>query len=104
MLDDESVKSPVCPICHDKLAAAGKLLHSKGQKYTLFFNCKKDGNIFEVLKLHRNFNDTWRARKTMRKATDADIEEYKKGLERSNIRRKTHTRKPRKRHTPPTQS
>lgn len=104
MLDDEAVKSPVCPVCKGTLVSCGKLLHSKGQRYTLFFNCKKDGNIFEVLKLHRNFNDTWRAKRSMKHASDSDIEEYKKGLERSIIRRKTHSRKPRKRRTPPTQT
>lgn len=96
MLSDEGVKSPACPICGGKLAEAGKVLHSKGQRYTLYFKCKHDGDLFETLKLHRNFNDTWRARRTIKKATEADVEEYKKGLERSNIRRKTHSRRPRK--------
>ena len=96
MLDDETVKKPSCPICGEPLAEAGKVLHSKGQRYTLYFKCKHDGDLFETLKLHRNFNDTWRARRTIKKATEADVEEYKKGLERSNIRRKTHSRRPRK--------
>lgn len=101
MLNDEEVKTPVCPLCKTPLKEAGKILHSKGQKYTLYFTCKKDGDLFETLKLHRNFNDTWRARRTVKKVTEAEIEEYKKGLERSNIRRKAHSRKPRKRRVPP---
>ena len=102
MLDDEKVKSPLCPICKQSLKSGGKTLHSKGQKYTLYFTCARDGDLFETLKLHRNFNDTWRAKLTVKKASEADIEDYKRGLERSNIRRKTHARKPRKRR--PTQS
>ena len=85
-----------------KLQSGGKILHSKGQKYTLYFTCARDGDLFETLKLHRNFNDTWRAKLTVKKASEADIEDYKRGLERSNIRRKTHARKPRKRR--PTQA
>ncbi len=104
MLDDPIIKEPVCPICKGELCEAGKTLHSKGQKYTFYFKCKKDGDVFETLKLHRNFNDTWRARLTMKLVGKDEIEEYKKGLERSNIRRKNFSRKQRKRHTPPTQN
>ncbi len=104
MLDDEIVKSPACPLCGVPLASKGKTLHSKGQKYTFYFECKKDGDIFEILKLHKNFNDTWRARLLMKPASQEDIEEYKKGLERSNIRRKTFRRKPRTRKPMPPRS
>ena len=101
MLDDECVKSPVCPICKKPLELRGKILHSKGQKYTFYFGCKKDGSVFEILKLHKNFNDTWRARRMMKLASTEEIEEYEKGLERSNIRRKNFRSKPRKRKSMP---
>ncbi len=98
MLDDEPVKNPACPICKGKLEAKGKTLHSKGQRYTFYFECKNDGELFEVLKLHKNFNDTWRARRIMKPVTAEELEEYKKGLENSAIRRKTfRRRKPRAR-------
>ncbi len=95
MLDDESVKNPPCPICGKPMEKKEKVLHSKGQRYTFYFECGRDGAIFETLKLHKNFNDTWRARLTMKPASNEDIEEYKKGLERSNIRRKTYRKKSR---------
>ena len=88
MLEDEIVSSPLCPICKAKLESRGKPLHSKGQKYTLVFSCERDGDLILTLKLHRNFNETWRAKRTMDKATAEKLEAYRTGLEKSNIRRK----------------
>ena len=45
------------------------------------------------LKLHRNFNETWRARRTIRLADEAALNEYREGLEKANIRRKTSQRR-----------
>ncbi len=97
MLDDETVKNPPCPICGGSLLQKEKTLHSKGQRYTFYFECKRDGAIFEILKLHKNFNETWRARRVMKSASEEDIKEYKLGLERSSIRRKVYRKKPRSR-------
>lgn len=88
MLEDEIVASPTCPLCKAKLESLGKPLHSKGQKYTFIYNCKKHGDMILTLKLHRNFNDTWRAKRTLDKATDEKLEAYRLGLEKSNIRHK----------------
>ncbi|MBR2466842.1 MAG: exonuclease domain-containing protein [Clostridia bacterium] len=101
MLDDDMVKAPDCPICGKPLSQKGKTLHSKGQRYTFYFECKNDGDIFEILKLHKNFNDTWRARRMMKPASPEEVEEYKKGLERSNIRRKIYRGKSRGRKSMP---
>lgn len=101
MLDDDIVKSPDCPICGKPLSQKGKTLHSKGQRYTFYFGCKNDGDLFEILKLHKNFNDTWRARRMIKLASPDDVEEYKKGLERSNIRRKIYRGKSRGRKSMP---
>ena len=89
MLDDDIVKLPVCPICKKEMREEDKVLHSKGQKYTLHFVCKKHGHMLLSLKLHRNFNETWRARRTVRLADEAALAEYREALERANIRRKT---------------
>ena len=88
MLEDDIVAKPICPICKRELESLGKPLHSKGQKYTFVFNCKKDGEMILTLKLHRNFNDTWRAKRTLDLATDEKLEAYRQGLAKSNIRRK----------------
>jgi DNA polymerase III epsilon subunit-like protein len=89
LLDDECIREPLCPICQARLTEKGKPLHSKGQKYTYYLNCKKDGDMFLVLKLHRNFNDTWRAKKVVREADETTLAAYLEGLERANIKRKT---------------
>ena len=89
LLEDDAVAAPICPLCKAKLEATGKPLHSKGQKYTFIYHCKKDGDLILTLKLHRNFNDTWRAKRTLDKATDEKLKAYTLGLEKSNIRRKT---------------
>ena len=101
MLDDAIVKTPVCPICKREMCEEDKLLHSKGQRYTMHFVCKKHGDMLLSLKLHRNFNETWRARRTIRQATEANLSEYREGLEKANIRRMTtRRRKTKKRRAP----
>lgn len=101
MLDDEVVKSPLCPMCKKPMREEDKLLHSKGQKYTMHFSCKKHGDMLLSLKLHRNFNETWRARRTVRLADEASLAEYREGLEKANIRRKsTRRRKPKPKRRP----
>ena len=37
LLEDEKITAPICPICKRPLEPKGKALHSKGQKYTLYF-------------------------------------------------------------------
>ena len=89
LLEDPTVDAPLCPLCKSPLTKKDKLLHSKGQKYTLHFACKKDGDMLLSLKLHRNFNDTWRAKRTIRLADEEALAEYRSGLEKSNIRKKS---------------
>ena len=93
LLDDDCVKAPLCPICRSPLKTDEKLLHSKGQKYTYHYYCKKDGDMLLSVKLHRNFNETWRAKRTVRRADEAALAEFREGLERSNIRKKTARRR-----------
>jgi len=96
LLDDDCVRSPMCPVCGKKLDASLKCLHSKGQRYTYLYSCKKDGKMLLSLKLHRNFNETWRAKRTVELADEAKIDEFKRALERSNVKRKARRRKPRR--------
>ena len=93
MMEDEVVKFPICPLCKKPMQEEDKLLHSKGQRYTRHFVCKKHGDMLLSLKLHRNFNETWRARRTVRLADENTLNEYREGLEKANIRRKTSQRR-----------
>lgn len=89
LLEDPTVDAPTCPLCKAPLVRKDKLLHSKGQKYTFHYSCKKDGDMLLSLKLHRNFNDTWRAKRTLRLADEEALAEYRSGLEKSNVRKKS---------------
>jgi hypothetical protein len=89
LLEDETVIQARCPLCKTDMTLECKPLHSKGQKYSFLFNCENDGKMILSLKLHRNFNDTWRAKRTIAKATEEQVNEFKAGVERGNaIRRK----------------
>ena len=92
MLDDDIIKSPVCPICHKPITVVGKPLHTKGQRYTIQLRCDTDGDMLLVLKMHRNFNDTWRARRTISPATEEQLAELRRQEERASIRRKARPR------------
>ena len=70
------------------------MLHSRGQRYLMLFSCKKDGQMLLTLKLHRNFNDTWRAKRTLNHATEEEIADYRRRLEEANIKRKPRSRRP----------
>jgi len=97
LLGDDVVKNPVCPICKSALHECGKPLHSKGQKYTFYYSCDKDGEMFVSYRLHRNFNDTWRAKRLIRRADEASIKAYREGLAKHESFKKKTTRKRRQR-------
>ena len=88
LLDDDLVKRPKCPLCSCEMNLKLKPLHSKGQRYTYYYHCKNDGDIFLVLKLHRNFNDTWRAKMTTERVSEEQIVELRRALDISLVRRK----------------
>ena len=95
LLDDEIVKNPVCPLCSSKLKSVSKPLHSKGQRYTFRYFCEKDGDMLLSLKLYRNFNETWRAKRTLEKASKTRLAEFEEGLVRTAVRRKSKRKNPR---------
>ena len=97
MMDDEIVKHPTCPICKKAMWEEDKLLHSKGQRYTRHFVCKKHGDMLLSLKLHRNFNETWRARRTIKQADEVALAQYLEGIEKATVKRRT-TRRRRHKH------
>ncbi len=96
MLDDDIVKAPMCPVCKKPLVLQNKPLHTKGQRYTLHYSCSLDGDMLLSLKLHRNFNDTWRAKYTISYATEEELKNFKDSLERAEVRRKPRTRRTRR--------
>ena len=97
MLEDSAVIRPLCPICKEPLTLRERPLHSKGQKYTFLYSCENDGELLMTLKLHKNFNDTWRARRTLDIATEDMLESYHSAVEKRNVRRKPINRRGRSR-------
>ena len=96
LLASPAVAQPACPLCRKPLSLLDRTLHSKGQKYTVLVGCESHGKMLMNLKLHRNFNETWRCRKTLTEATEEQIAAYREKLKSSEIRRKTRTRRRRK--------
>ena len=88
MLEDEIVKNPICPICKKPLKPLDRPLHSKGQKYTYHYSCQAHGDMFLTLKLRQNFNETWRAKRTVKRVMAEEIKEYRAALEKQNAARK----------------
>lgn len=96
LLEDGFVSKPKCPICKFELVSVSKPLHSKGQRYSYLYECKKDGKMLLSLKLHRNFNDTWRAKRTLSLANEEKVADFHRSLEIHNAKRKIRQRKPRR--------
>lgn len=98
LLEDPSVKEAVCPLCKKKMKQTEKPLHSKGQKYSFLYRCEKDGDMMVSCKLHRNINETWRAKRTVEKANEEMIADYKNKLALGETHKKFRRRRsPKKR-------
>ncbi len=93
MLEDAPIASPVCPRCGGALTRHDGLLHSKGQKYTLHYKCDEHGDMLLSVKLHRNFNETWRGKLTIDEASEEMLASFFASLEKSVQKRKIHRRR-----------
>ncbi len=96
LLSCRCVTQPRCPLCEGEMKALDKTLHSKGQRYTVLLGCEEHGEMLMGLKLHKNINGTWRARKTLTPATPEEVEAYREKLKVSEVRRKVRGRRRRK--------
>ena len=97
MLADTRAVAPPCPVCGGKLTPEERPLHSRGQRYTYLYRCAKDGRMFLSLKLQRNLDDTFRAKRLITAATDEEIDTFRRRLGESAVRRKTKSRSRRRR-------
>ena len=84
-----------CPKCDKPLTDKHSTLHCKGRRYLTLFNCEEHGPLFLQIKLQKNFDETWRARKTVFLAKETEIAEYLSRLEESEVKK---TKRKRKRH------
>lgn len=98
LLSDRLAVSPACPLCHRALDGDGRFAHHKGQKYTALLACAEHGALLLDLRLARNFNGSWRARRTLNHATDEAIARHETKLSEnkgSGRRRRRRSGKPR---------
>ena len=72
VLKDDLVEKPECPLCHKRLEFVGKMLHAKGQRYSQLCKCGEHGSLMMNVRLARNINGTFRAKRTIVEA-DADM-------------------------------
>lgn len=72
--------APVCPTCGAPLRRAEPVLHSKGNRYQALFVCETDGELFVQLRLQKNLNETWRARKLVYAADEEKKKQYRDKL------------------------
>jgi len=93
MLDDPQNLNPVCPLCGKPLERQTKPFHSKGQKYISLFHCKKDGDMFLTLRVSKNMNETYRAKRTVAKATEEDINLLKQKMKESAAYKRARSRR-----------
>jgi len=96
LLKSPEASAPRCPLCDRALSQQEKTLHSKGQRYTLLLTCREHGDMLMQLKLQRNFNDTWRARKTVAQADEESVRVFREKLKESERQKKAHTRRRRR--------
>ena len=88
---------PLCPLCGKATTSTEKTLHSKGQRYTRLIHCSKHGDMLMQLKLQHNFNETWRARKTISPADAEAVDAFKEKLKECEQQRKARSRRRRRR-------
>ncbi len=90
-LDHPGVKSPVCPMCGISLEAVDEVLHSRGQRYTRLMKCEEHGELMVNVRLQHNYNETWRARKTVTHADDETVATYRRKLAEAAEQKKLRT-------------
>lgn len=76
VLKAEAVAAPKCPLCGQPLANVERTLHSKGQKYLALFSCPEHGELFVQVRLQKNLNGTWRAKKLVYPAEEEKKKNY----------------------------
>ncbi len=99
VLNHPDIKHPKCPLCGKTFEIVGDTLHSRGQRYTRLVKCEEHGEFMVNVRLHHNFNETLRARKTVNPADEESVATYRRKLAEAEVQRKA--RAPRRRRRRP---
>ncbi len=95
-LADSAVKTDICPLCGADVESDGRILHTKGHRYQRLFRCSQHGDFSAYLRPARNFDETWRIRKCVNRATEEDITIFSQKLQEAATERRRR-RRPRRR-------
>lgn len=98
ILKDDRVELPSCPLCKKRLEKTGKLLHAKGQRYSVLCNCPEHGKMMLSVRVMRNLNDTLRGKCTIAEATEEKITAYETKLGRAEMVKTAKRRRRRRYH------
>ena len=95
---------PACVRCGRALTTEDEVLHAKGQRYSRLYTCAEHGSFLYTLHPVKNFDETWRARLRVIRASEADITKYRERLKLAVARRpyRRHRRKPKQGQAKPT--
>ncbi len=96
-LDHPDVKTPKCPLCGEFFIPAGDILHSRGQRYSRLMKCEEHGDFMVNVRIHHNFNETIRVRKTVNPADEEAIATYLRKLAEAETQRRAHAPRRRRR-------
>jgi DNA polymerase III epsilon subunit-like protein len=86
--EEEKSELHECPICKKEVKHENKSLHCKGHRYVTLYSCPEHGELFLQIKMYKNFDESWRARKTVALAKEEDIAEYIRRLDENEERKK----------------
>ncbi len=101
LLASPEAARPLCPLCGAPCEVLEKPLHSKGQRYTRLIRCETHKEMLMQLRLQRNFNETWRAKKTVAPADHEAVEAFHTKLKESERERKQRAHRRRHRNSKP---
>ncbi len=96
-LSDTAVSVTACPLCGAAVEYEGRKIHTKGQRYQSLVHCAEHGDFFVCLRPARNFDETWRVRKSITRASGDELVAFREKLrepERRRVRRPRRHRRP----------
>ena len=98
VMSDETVTAAICPLCGKALTVDTEPLHLRGHKHEMLGVCETHGKLLITLRLSRNYDETWRARRIVKYATEEESKLFRRKNEHTDNRpRRRRHHRPRRR-------
>ena len=98
VMSDETVNARACPICGNALTVDTEPLHLRGHKHETLGVCETHGKLLITLRLSRNYDETWRARRIVKYASEEEVKLFRRKSEHEGARpRRRRHHRPRRR-------